>query len=70
MAEWIAAKSQETGKAVYINVENVTAVENRERGARIWFVGGDRDSAFDISETAEDFLGRAGEIDTVEHDTW
>lgn len=68
--QWILATSQETGKAVYINLSNVTAVENREKGARIWFVVGDRDSAIDISETAEDFLGRAGELDTAEHDTW
>jgi hypothetical protein len=41
------------------------AIENRKSGARIWFDPGDKESAIDLSETAEEILGPLGEIEIL-----
>ncbi len=66
--EWIKATSQDTGKAIYINIEKAAVIEDQKKGARIWFTPGDKASTVDIVETAEEILGSAGEIEIPEED--
>lgn len=52
---------QDSGKTLYMNIAAV--IENQKKGARIWFVPGDKASTVDIVETAEEILGSAGEVE-------
>ncbi len=66
--EWIRATSQDSGKTIYLNIAKAAMMENQNKGAKIWFVPGDKASAVDIAESAEEILGPAGEIEVAERD--
>ncbi len=67
-SEWIKATSRGSGKSVYINFDKAAFIENGKEGATIWFVPGDRASALDIAETAEQLLNPTGEIEVANDD--
>ncbi len=60
---WIKLTSQDTGKAVFVNLVNTSAIETHKKGALIWLVSGDKDVTLYVTETPDEILQRAGEIE-------
>jgi hypothetical protein len=60
--EWIKLTSQDTGKAVFVNLINTSAIETHKKGALIWLVSGDKDVTLYVTETPDEILERSGAI--------
>jgi hypothetical protein len=64
-SEWVKLTSQSNEEPIHVNLANASTIESHKRGARIWFLAGDKDRTVDVSETADEILNRLGEVQGV-----
>jgi hypothetical protein len=59
-SDWVQLTSQQDDEAVYVNLSNASSIESHKKGARIWFLAGEKDGAVDVSETPDQIIEKLG----------
>lgn len=61
-SEWVKLTSQRDDESVYVNLSNASSIESHKKGARIWFLAGEKDGAVDVSETPDEVIKLLSEL--------
>jgi hypothetical protein len=62
-SEWVKLTLQDGGKAIHVNLANVSSIECDEKGSVIWFLAGvGEDGKARVLETVEVILKRLSKV--------
>lgn len=59
-SEWVSLTSQQDDEAIYVNLSKASSIESHKKGARIWFVAGEKVGSVDVSETPDQIIEKLG----------